>query len=304
MKARFPEKEAGRIAGIALREDAARRDLAARWISAKTRGRGRIVAKQAGILAGLPAVREVFRRMDRRIRFSPKAREGARIRAGQTVATVEGPARTILSAERTALNILGRLSGVATLTAAFAEKARPVPVYDTRKTTPGLRALEKYAVRIGGGFNHRMNLSEAAMLKDNHLAVLQGAGQDERRGKFLEVEVDSLRQIPWALSLKPDAILLDNFSIAAARKAIAEIRRRTAGRGGKGPGRERIARKVEIEISGGIHLGNIRRYARLRPDRISVGRITHSAPSLDFSLELLPVPEGTPDRRMAGGGAA
>jgi len=259
------------------------------FLPPSTRLRGEIVAKQAGVICGLDVARQVFHQVSSKIRFKPLVQDGSRVRRGQAVARVSGP-REILTAERTALNFLQRLSGIATLTKEFAKdlKGTKAKLYDTRKTLPGWRELDKYAVRCGGGFNHRMGLYDMVMLKDNHLAVNPhphplpvGEGS---LGKVIKrfrlrhpripilIEAKTPTEIKLAIESGAGIILLDNMSLAALRRSIRFIRSR--------------APKTLIEVSGGVTQGNIRSIARLGPDRISVGAITHSAPALDLSLEL------------------
>ena len=234
-------------------------------------------ARQAGVIAGLDCARLAMAAMDPALRFSAQRRDGDRLEAGEVLARVEGNARAILAAERTALNLLGRLSGVATLTCAYVDavagtKAR---IVDTRKTTPGLRLLEKYAVRCGGGVNHRFGLDDAILIKDNHVAAAGGVGAALDRAKAsaghlvqIEVEVDSLEQLDEALAHQPDVIMLDNFSPDRLREAV----RRTAGR-------------VRLEASGGVNLQTVRAIAETGVDVISVGALTHSAAVLDIGLD-------------------
>jgi nicotinate-nucleotide pyrophosphorylase (carboxylating) len=281
----------------ALAEDRARQDVTSqRLVPAQARCRARIVARESGVLAGGPMLRWTFQALDRRLRCTLKAREGASLRRGQIIAMAEGPARSILAAERTALNLLGHLSGIATLTDAFVHRARGTraQILDTRKTLPGLRALEKYAVRAGGGASHRSDLSEAALIKTNHLrllrravrggaAAIRRAVQAARRGArtFVQVEVRNLAEFRAALAAGPDAILLDNWSLEAIRTAGALRRSRAMPRGRRSPVRPLL------EVSGGVHLRNVGVIARTGVERISIGRLTHSAPALDVALEVI-----------------
>jgi nicotinate-nucleotide pyrophosphorylase (carboxylating) len=247
-------------------------------------GRARFIARREGVLAGLPAAAMTLAAVESRLLFEPLCRDGTGLAAGQPVATVIGPMRGILSAERTALNFIQRLSGVATLTRRFVEALAGLPchILDTRKTTPGWRLLEKYAVRAGGGQNHRMGLYDGVLLKDNHLAALGGgaaaleqaiAQGRARVGKTvpLEVEVDTLEQLDRALACGPDIILLDNMAVQLLREGV---RRRNA-----------VAPGVLLEASGGITLDNVREMAESGVDRISVGALTHSAVALDLALD-------------------
>lgn len=249
-------------------------------IPAGMKARAAIVAKQPGVLAGMPLIREVKRVLDRRMKVTLMAREGGPVRPGQRIAEIEGSLRGILTGERVTLNFLSRLSGIATLTRAFVREAgrHGVTILDTRKTTPLLRSLEKYAVRVGGGRNHRFSLADAVLIKDNHI---DAAGSVQRavalvrrrlgaRKLPLQVEAQSLAQVRDALAARADIIMLDNLPHGALRKAIKLVRG-----------------KARTEISGGVNLKTVRALARLKPDYISVGALTHSAPAIDFSLEIL-----------------
>ena len=234
-------------------------------------------ARKAGTIAGLDCARLAVLAMDPDAKFKARIDDGARVEAGTVLAKVTANARALLSAERTALNLLGRLSGVATLTSAYVDavagtKAR---IVDTRKTTPGLRALEKYAVRCGGGVNHRFGLDDAILIKDNHVAACGGVRQAIERARAfaghlvrVECEVDSLDQLAEALDAGPDVIMLDNFSIKQLNTAVGM----TAGR-------------VVLEASGGVNLETVKAIAETGVDVISVGALTHSAPVLDIGLD-------------------
>jgi nicotinate-nucleotide pyrophosphorylase (carboxylating) len=244
------------------------------------RSSGRIVAKEEGVLAGLPVAEAVFRMLDPDVTVRREVADGAHLMPGAVVATIEGRTRAILTAERVALNFLQRLSGVATLTARYVREldGTRTKLLDTRKTTPGMRTLEKYAVVIGGGVNHRMGLWDMALIKDNHIAAAGGitpavAGVRECHPELaIEVEVTCEDQLREALVAGADRIMLDNMSDDEMRAAIAIAR-----------GHE-VA--PEIEISGGVSLSDLRRVAELEPDYVSVGALTHSAPALDLSLDL------------------
>jgi len=278
----------------ALREDRASADLTSRaLIPSSLRVRARLIAKAPGILSGGPVAVWAFHAVDPSLRCVLRRRDGQAIRRGQTILTIEGRARSIFAAERTALNLLGHLSGVATLTQAFVRQVRPsrAKIYDTRKTLPGLRTIEKYAVRIGGGHNHRASLAEAILIKTNHLRT---ATHDSRLTthdlktlvlkakhrypmKRVEIEVTNLTEYKAALSAGAESILLDNWSLPNIRKAMA-LRRHGSWVMGHGS---------LLEVSGGVTLANVRAIARTGVDRISIGRLTHSAPSLDVSLEVV-----------------
>lgn len=273
-----------RLVREALAEDLGRRgDITTKsFLPLGKRYRARIVFKEAGILCGKDVFNEVFRQVCRSARVRWKGGDGRRFRAGAVAAQIIGP-REIMTAERTALNFLQTLSGIATFAGRFAHEARGTRarVYDTRKTLPGWRRLSKYAVKTGGGFNHRMGLYDMALLKDNHLAGSDigtlktriAAFRRRYRGVKIQAEASNLRELGLVLSLRPEFVLLDNMGAVSLRKAIRTIRRR--------------APRVKIEISGGVDLKSLRRLAKLGADRISVGKITHSAPALDISMQLL-----------------
>ena len=240
----------------------------------------RLVAKQELILAGLPLFELVFRQLDSTIACTAHFADGSRVPPGATVAELEGRARAILTGERTALNFLAHLSGVATLAARHAEKlaGTATQLRDTRKTTPLFRRLEKYAVRTGGGTNHRFGLSDGVLIKENHIAAAGGIAQAMRRareaaaarGLAVEIEVRNEDELRQALAAGPDEVLLDNLSPAEAARMVAIVRR------------ERPA--CRVELSGGVTLENLPAYAQAGADFISVGALTHSAPAADFSL--------------------
>ncbi|OGR82684.1 MAG: nicotinate-nucleotide diphosphorylase (carboxylating) [Elusimicrobia bacterium RIFCSPHIGHO2_02_FULL_57_9] len=265
----------------ALREDfGSRGDVTTRFfIPPQTRLSGRIIAKEKGVICGTEIAGKVFHAASSACRVKILVRDGRPVRPGQTVMKVSGgPA--LLSAERTALNFLQRMSGIATLTAAYARGLRGsrAKVYDTRKTLPGWRELDKYAVRRGGGINHRMGLYDAVLVKDNHWScgrdIVESVKTVRRKypGMKVEIEAAGFPQVRLALEAGADIILLDNMPGGDLRRAIKIIRK--------------AAPKTAIEISGGVSLKNIHALGRLGADRISVGRITHSAPALDLSLEI------------------
>lgn len=266
-----------KIIRIALREDAAFHDLTtSALIPKKMQGKATLLAKQNLILCGMPMVREVFRQMDSKIRLQVHFKEGERVRRGQAIATLSGPLRGLLSGERVALNFLQRLSGVATLTRKYVDAVRGTSarILDTRKTTPGLRAFERIAVAMGGGYNHRFDLKSGAMAKDNHLAALGSLRQLCHRLQPLAkkvpvvVEVKNLRQLREALKLGAPWIQLDNMSLNQMRLA-------TKLAGGD----------CRLEATGGMSLDRVAAVARTGVDFISVGALTHSAPAVDISLE-------------------
>ena len=241
------------------------------------RARAQIVARESGVIAGLDAARLAFVFVDQNAIFQPALADGARVAPGETVATIDATARAVLTGERTALNFLGLLSGVATATRAFVDavEGTGARIVDTRKTIPGLRALQRYAVRCGGGFNHRFGLDDGVLIKDNHLAVASirdaVAAARKRAGHMvkIEIEVDTIAQLQEALEEPIDVVLLDNMTPALLREAVSLVNGR-----------------VITEASGGVTLGNIREIAETGVDLISIGRITRSAPSLDLSLEI------------------
>jgi nicotinate-nucleotide pyrophosphorylase (carboxylating) len=247
-------------------------------IPAALRGSGSIVARAPGTIAGLAVVPEVFARLDGSVTVELVAEDGERVPAGAGLARVEGPVRALLAGERTALNLLGRLSGIATATRALVDAVAGTraAVLDTRKTTPGLRALERYAVRCGGGTNHRFGLFDAILIKDNHVAAAGSVAEALRRareaapvGLTIECEIDRLDELEAAIEGGADVVLLDNFGLDDLRAAV----RIAAGR-------------VPLEASGGVRPETIRAIAEAGVDRISVGWITHSAPALDVALDL------------------
>lgn len=245
------------------------------------RARGRVVMREEGVVAGLPLASMTFRALDSKVSFRALVNDGERLAAGSAIAEVDGLALTILEGERTALNFLQRLSGIATLTSRYVAEAAPygAVILDTRKTSPGLRALEKYAVRAGGGRNHRFGLFDAVLIKDNHIAAVGGVGEAVRRAREalgeefpIEVEVQRLRDLEEAIEAGATVVMLDNLGVDEVEEAV------------------RLARgRVKLEASGGISLDNVAAYAATGVDFISVGAITHSARALDISLDLEPL---------------
>ena len=283
-----------RLVERALEEDLGRGDVTSdSLIPAHTTGRAVFRSRSQGVIAGLDVARIVFDVVDAQVDFSALIVDGAAVAPGQEIAVVSGFARSLLGGERVALNFLQRLSGIATLTSRYVEAVRDTRarVVDTRKTTPGLRSLERYAVRAGGGFNHRRDLSDAMLIKDNHVAVIGAMGLSvgeaikQARESLphtlkIEIEVDRLDQIPEALAAGADIVLLDNMSIEDLRRAVALIEGRAI-----------------TEASGGVTLATISEIAATGVDVISVGALTHSAPSLDialdFEVEAVQVPTAT-----------
>ncbi len=269
------------IVDLALAEDLGAGDVTSEaTVPAGAQGRAGIFAKAPGVISGLDAASAVFARVDPEVRFAPRVADGQRVHPGDPVAALDGPAAGILAGERVALNLLQRLSGVASLTARYVEAVvgTGVRIVDTRKTTPGLRALEKAAVRHGGGHNHRFGLGDGVLIKDNHLAAVGGADRVGRAVRLareraphtlrIEVEVTTLDEARQALEAGADVILLDNMDTGTIRRAV-----------------ELIDGRALLEASGGITLETVRAVAETGVDLISVGALTHSAPALDLSLE-------------------
>ncbi len=267
------------LIALALEEDLGRGDVTSEVIFERgAQASGRIIAKEPLVVAGTEVAREVFLRVDARTRCDLVVADGQRLQPGEVVAQVAGSARSLLSAERTALNFLQRLSGIATLTRRFADSVAGTRaiVCDTRKTAPGWRLLDKRAVLAGGGANHRADLASGVLIKDNHIAAcgsvkaaVERARARAPHGLRIEVEVTSIDQIDEALSAGAEVVLLDNMTPERVRACVAKI-----------------AGRAVIEVSGGITLDTIRAFAEAGPDRISVGALTHSARSLDVSLEV------------------
>jgi len=267
----------------ALAEDLVKGDVTTdALIPADRRGTGLIVAKKEGILAGINIAKQVFHRVDPELKVEVLLEDGAGVKPGSKVANVSGSIASILAAERVALNFLQRLSGIASETKRYVEavKGLPVRIMDTRKTTPGLRSLEKHAVKVGGGENHRMNLGDGILIKDNHLAALRSQGlsikeivakarQNSPQRMPVEVEVATASEALEAAEAEADIVMLDNMSLEDMRKAVKSIHGRAL-----------------IEASGGITLDNVRAVAETGVDFISIGALTHSVTALDISLEL------------------
>jgi nicotinate-nucleotide pyrophosphorylase (carboxylating) len=261
----------------ALAEDIGAGDITTRAVAGRKRvpATGVCLAKEPCVVAGLPVALRAFELLDRRVKVTGKMKEGARAKKGKVLFRVRGSAQALLGAERVALNVLSILCGVATLTRAFVERAKGTVVLDTRKTTPLMRALEKYAVRVGGGANHRFGLGDAVLLKENHVALAGGVREALRAVaktaplKGVVIEVRNLRELGEALRAGARWILLDNFSLPQLRKAVALA---------KG--------KAVLEASGGVTLESVRGIARTGVDFISAGALTHSAPAANLSFVL------------------
>ena len=277
----FPltESQIARLVKGALDEDQAFNDITTlATVEPAQRARARLVAREAGALSGVPLALAAFVQCDDKVQIRVDAEDGQRVAAGAGVLFITGRARGVLAAERTALNYLQRLSGVATLTSRFVDAVRGTRarIVDTRKTTPGWRVLEKYAVRCGGGSNHRETLADAVLVKDNHLAAVDGdvalAVRKSREftlpGTFVQIECDTLDQVRAAVAAGADGVLLDNMSPDMMREAVALA-----------------AGRVLTEASGGVRLDTVRAIAESGVDRISVGALTHSAPALNLALD-------------------
>ncbi|MFH1779149.1 MAG: carboxylating nicotinate-nucleotide diphosphorylase [Candidatus Omnitrophota bacterium] len=272
-----------------LDEDIGGGDITSQAIIPKrVKVQAKIFAREPGVLAGIAVSMAAFQLLDSKIKFMPLVLDGRTFKANEVIAYTEGDARAILSAERVALNFLSRLSGIATLTAKFVTAIRPyrTKIMDTRKTTPGLRILEKYAVGIGGGYNHRMGLYDQILIKDNHLKVVSykwpivhsAVARAKRKRIKTEIEVTNLREFKSAIKTKPDIIMLDNMSVREIKEAV-KLRNslRTTNR----------ALKTQLEASGGVDLKNVKKIASAGVDMISIGALTHSARPIDFSLEIV-----------------
>ncbi len=274
------------VVARALAEDRVLQDVTTQaTVPPDQSGRGSLLIKQDGVLCGLDLVREVYRQLGGDVAIEALAADGDTVAHGQVVATLAGPLAALLSGERVALNFLQRLSGIATLTRAFVERAAaggPARITDTRKTTPGLRALERYAVRAGGGHNHRDTLADAVLIKDNHLAAAAARGvtlpqllRDTREHAphthRIEVEAPDVETALLAIEAGADIVMLDNMSVAAMREAV-----------------EAAGGRALLEASGGVSLETVREIAATGVDLVSAGALTHSAPALDISLGVEP----------------
>ncbi len=269
----------------ALKEDIGKGDITTDSIvQDEARTLGIIFPKEDGVLCGIDIARQVFEQVDNNIKFEAKMADGSEFSPGMTLATVIGPARGCLKAERTALNFLQRLSGIATLTRKFVKLAgERIKIMDTRKTTPGLRIIEKYAVKTGGGYNHRFGLYDMILIKDNHIEIagsitsaVNAARQNQKKKRiFIEVEVKTLSELTEAVELGVNRVMLDNMHIEQIEQASKIVRA--------------AKKKIEIEVSGGINQDNLANYAELDIDCISIGALTHSAPAIDIALKMKPI---------------
>jgi len=284
-KAPTPEEQIAAIIDLSLAEDLGHGDVTSEiLVPPELEGQATISAKESGIVAGVEIAGKVFQRVDPSISFNVLSKDGTAVKDGDKIAEVSGKVISILKAERTALNFLQRLSGIASLTAKYTAETHGLETYiaDTRKTTPGLRVLEKHAVHMGGGRNHRLHLSDGILIKDNHLAALRAIGMSLKdivarakkkapRGLKVEVEVDSVQEAMEAAEAGADIIMLDNMRPNDMRQVVKSL---------KG--------KIKIEASGGINLSNVRQAAMTGVDYISIGALTHSPKAMDISLEFDP----------------
>ena len=284
-KLSLSEAQLDQIIDSALAEDISQGDVTSETlIPAGLKGKASLRARAKGILAGTEVAGRVFQRVDPSLQIKVLIQDGAGVKAGDIIATVSGKVASILKAERTALNFLQRLSGTATLTARYVAEVKGLAtqILDTRKTTPGLRILEKYAVRVGGGQNHRLHLGDMMLIKDNHLSALRATGMSLKDivaeakekappGIKVEVEVGTAQEAREAVAGGADIIMLDNMSPEEMRRVVSQV-----------------PDPIKTEASGGINLYNVRAVAETGVDFISIGALTHSAPALDISLELKP----------------
>jgi len=290
---REEEKYLDGLIDVALTEDVGVGDVTTAAVVPKGRkGLAEVIARDGGIIAGLEFTQNLFKKLDKELKIETEFQDGQKIKEGEVVLTIEGELESILRGERVALNFLGRLSGIATLTSKFVERIKGTKskILDTRKTTPGMRLLEKYAVTVGGGENHRFGLYDMILIKENHLtasggieAALKAArlyvdeyqGQTKGRHSLkIEVEVKNTEELKEALKFSPDIIMLDNFDVEEIKKGVEMVERLETDEG-KAP---------KLEVSGGVGLENVREIAEAGVDFISVGALTHSPKALDFSL--------------------
>ncbi|MFQ5870112.1 MAG: carboxylating nicotinate-nucleotide diphosphorylase [Candidatus Zixiibacteriota bacterium] len=290
---REEEKYLDGLIDVALTEDVGVGDVTTAAVVPKGRkGLAEVIARDGGIIAGLEFTQNLFKKLEKELKIGTELQDGQKMKEGEVVLTIEGGLEPILRGERVALNFLGRLSGIATVTSKFVERIKGTKskILDTRKTTPGMRLLEKYAVTVGGGENHRFGLYDMILIKENHLAACGGIeaalkaarlyvdeyqGQTKGRHSLkIEVEVKNTEELKEALKFSPDIIMLDNFDVEEIREGV-EIARRFEAQEGRAP---------KLEVSGGVNLKNVREIAETGVDFISVGALTHSPKTLDFSL--------------------
>ena len=286
----FLNKHIQSVVKSALKEDSCQKDITTAFaIPSKLKGKGVIIAQEKGILSGIEIARTAFKQLNKKIVFKALKRDGSAFKKGDKIAIIQGSLQTILTGERVALNFLSLLSGVTTLTKKFVEKVKgiKVEIKDTRKTIPNLRILEKYAVGVGGGRNHRSSLSDGIIVKDNHLKaagyIRKGRLDKERFASLVaalkkksslkvEIEVENLRELKEVLKYKPDIVMLDNFSVKNLNSAVSL--------------RNKYYPKIKLEASGGVNLNNVRAVANSGVDHISIGMITDSPEVIDFSLDI------------------
>lgn len=275
----------------ALIEDIGKKDITTETIIGDIKVKAVIISKNEGVIAGLDIANTAFQLVSKNTKFRKLVKDGDKVHKNQILAILDGKAKKILIAERTALNFLSHLSGIATLTSKYAEKIKPYrcKLLDTRKTTPLLREMEKYAVRMGGGHNHRKGLYDMVLIKDNHLKlisyceikkVIDSVKKRISKSVKIEVEVDTLDSFKKIYDCKADIIMLDNMSPDKMKKAVKWIKKQKA---------LAKSKKIILEASGGINLSNIKEIAKTGVDLISIGEITHSAPALDTSLEIITI---------------
>ncbi len=278
-KVRLKRAEIVHLVNQALSEDIGKGDITTEAIvPGDLKAKAHLILKQDGVIAGLPVFETVFRTFDSKVLVKTRAADGRYYPAGKIIAVIEGRARSLLTCERVALNFIQRLSGIATLTRRYVEATRDtgVKIIDTRKTTPGLRMLEKYAVTMGGGANHRPTLADLVLIKDNHIKSAGGVSEAIarvrlQRGRMVEIELGPDFDLSHLKDLDVDIVMLDNWPLGKLRSAIRKIRA--------------LPKRPLIEVSGGMEIARVRKIAKLQPDFISVGRLTHSAPALDMSID-------------------
>lgn len=273
-----------KVISLALEEDHADDDVTSKNIVKKSvKAAAVLVAKENGVLCGLDIFKKVFLKLDKNFKFKVFKKDSQKVKKGDIILTMQGFACPLLSGERTALNFIQKLSGIATMTNVFVNvvKGSKTKIYDTRKTIPGFRDISKYAVRCGGAQNHRMNLSDMVLIKDNHLALVDDLSQKVReirkkhKNLLIQVECENQQNVQNAIDARVDFIMLDNMDSKMLKKMISLIRTQST-----------KTYKPAIEISGGVDFKTIKEYAKLGIERISIGMLTHSAPSLDMSLEV------------------
>ncbi len=282
-KPKLDPQEVNSIIKCALSEDIGRGDITTQLIVSNDKIiKAKIIAKEDFLLCGIKLAGQVFKTVDSNLKFKTQLKDGRQVFNQQTLAIVSGNASSILMAERVALNLVSLLSGIATKTSKFVQKIKPfnTKITDTRKTIPGLRGLQKYAVRIGSGYNHRMRLDEMVLIKDNHLKIMGGYLKLPRlpKGCKIEIEAQNLKEFIKALSFKPDIIMLDNMKIRDIQEAV-KIKNNLKFKG--------QSCSTMLEASGGINFGNVKKYASTGVELISIGELTDSIESADISLEVL-----------------